>query len=197
MSMTTVLLLIILILLVAVLVLMFTVWPARQRVEIEKAVSGLRREMAEHQGNSVRLIQTIRNDVEDAVQESLEREMGDFMRSGAHAPAPLRRSVVMQSSAGQDEVSSGFSANASDTPLSAWTGVSLEEEAEAQRQSRQLSLFMSQPALPASSASPHPVSEVSVPVSVVTSAEEMEKVHAVLHDDIPDMGDLPDIDDPD
>ena len=125
MSMTTVLLLIILILLVAVLVLMFTVWPARQRVEIEKAVSGLRREMAEHQGNSVRLIQTIRNDVEDAVQESLEREMGDFMRSGAHAPAPLRRSVVMQSSAGQDEVSSGFSANASDTPLSAWTGVSL------------------------------------------------------------------------
>ena len=196
MSMTTVLLLIILILLVAVLVLMFTVWPARQRAEIEKAVSGLRREMAEHQGNSVRLIQTIRNDVEDAVQESLEREMGDFMRSGAHAPAPLRRSVVMQSSAGQDEVSSGFSANASDTAVTAWAWVSLEE-AEAQRQSRQLSLFMSQPASPVSSASPHPVSEVSVPVSVVTSAEEMEKVHAVLHDDIPDMCDLPDIDDPD
>jgi len=194
--MTTVLLLIILILLVAVLVLMFTVWPARQRTEIEKAVSGLRREMAEHQGNSVRLIQTIRNDVEDAVQESLEREMGDFMRSGAHSPAPLRRSVVMQSSAGQDEVSSGFSANASDTPLSGGAEVS-REEAEAQRQSRQLSLFMSQPALPVSSASPHPVSEVSVPASVVTSAEEMEKVHAVLHDDIPDMCDLPDIDDPD
>jgi len=196
MSMTTVLLLIILILLVAVLVLMFTVWPARQRAEIEKAVSGLRREMAEHQGNSVRLIQTIRNDVEDAVQESLEREMGDFMRSGAHAPAPLRRSVVMQSSAGQDEVSSGFSANASDTPLSGRAGVS-REAVEVQRQSLQLSLFMPQPPLPASSASPHPVPEVSVPVSVVTSAEEMEKVHAVLHDDIPDMGDLPDIDDPD
>lgn len=196
MSMTTVLLLIILILLFAVLVLMFTVWPARQRAEIEKAVSGLRREMAEHQGNSVRLIQTIRNDVEDAVQESLEREMGDFMRSGAHAPAPLRRSVVTQSSAGQDEVSSGFSANASDTPLSGRAGVS-REAVEVQRQSLQLSLFMPQPPLPASSASPHPVPEVSVPVSVVTSAEEMEKVHAVLHDDIPDMGDLPDIDDPD
>jgi len=184
MPMTTFLLLIILILLVAVIVLMFTIWPARQRAEIEKAVSGLRREMAEHQGNSVRLIQTIRNDVEDAVQESLEREMADFMRSGAGSQTSFQRPATTSVATCLSE-GGRMSQREGDTATQ-------DKESVAQ----QLSLFQQQvdAARPALSESPVKLKE-QVADKKQVSAEPMEEVQAVLHDDIPDMGDLPDIDD--
>lgn len=184
MPMTTVLLLIVLVLLVANIVMMFTVWPRRQRAEIEKAVSALRREMAEHRGDSIRLMQAIRNEVEDAVQEVLEHEMADYFRRGASGQTSFQRTAATSA----DSVS----AEGGKTSQREGDTATPDKESAAQ----QMSLFQQQvearrPALSESSEEP----EEQVGDKKQADAEPMEKVQAVLHDDIPDIDDLPDMED--
>lgn len=173
--MTTVLLLIVLVLLVANIVMMFTVWPRRQRAEIEKAVSALRREMAEHRGDSIRLIQTVRNEVEDAVQESLEHEMTSFQRS-----------IIASVEAASKEGAAGNS----EENIAALT--------EAEKQAQQMSLFQEKAGsgqqVP-SEAPEEPEPDEPEDDAEESEAEPMERVRADMHDDIPDIDDLPDIED--
>lgn len=184
MSMMTFLLLIIMILLAAVIILMFTVWPRRQRAEIEKAVSALRREMAEHRGDSIRLMQAIRNEVEDTVQEVLEHEMTDYFRRGTPAQTSFQRAATTSA----DTVSAEgerMTQREGDTVAPAKENVA-----------QQMSLFQQrvESKRPAFSESPEEHKE-QVPDTKQADAEPMEKVQAVLHDDIPDIDDLPDIED--
>ena len=178
--MMTVLLLIILILLVAVIILMFTIWPRRQRAEIEKAISGLRREMAEHRGDSIRLMQVIRNEVEDAVQEVLEHEMTDYFRRGSGSQATLQRSRNASADPGLQEASGSSGENIAASP-------------DAEDRAQQMSLFQERAkgGKPLSSEA----AEESETETKETDAEPMEKVQAVLHDDIPDIDDIPDLED--
>ncbi len=184
MSMMTVLLLIIIILLVAAIILMFTVWPRRQRAEIEKAVSALRREMAEHRGDSIRLMQAIRNEVEDAVQEVLEHEMTDYFRRGASGQTSFQRTAVTSADSVSEEgrrMSQREGDTATPGKESAAQQMSLfQQQAEARRS-----------ALPESPEEP----EEQVTDKKKADSEPMEKVQAVLHDDIPDIDDLPDMED--
>ena len=173
MPVSTILLIIILVLLVAILVMMFAVIPARQRAEIEKAVSALRREMAEHRGDSIRLIQTVRNEVEDAVQESLEREMTSFQRF-----------IIASAEAAPKEGAAGNSEE------------NIAAATEAENQAQQMSLFQQKAGsgqqVP-SEASEEPEPDEPEDDAEESEAEPMERVQADLHDDIPDVDDLPDI----
>ncbi|WP_287371824.1 hypothetical protein [Prosthecochloris sp.] len=179
MSMMTILLLIILMLLVFILAMMFTVLPRRQHAEIEKAVSALRREMAEYRGDSMRLMQAIRNEVEDAVQESLDREVADFMRSRGRSAVPPPCSEV--------PVCEGKSA-----------GSVKEGKKNAQGQggtakySTQLSLFeQTGPVASVSSAEKEKVDKMPDE----PESEEMERIQVIIDDDIPDIDDIPDLED--
>ncbi len=184
MSMMTVLLLIIMILLVAVIILMFTLWPRRQRAEIEKAVSALRREMAEHRGDSIRLMQAIRNEVEEAVQEVLEHELNDYFRRGAPGRTSFRRPATTSSDAGSAK-KGRMGPGESDTA-----------PPDGKSANQQMFLFQ-QPVEPQPPPLPESPEEPKQQVADRKEAdpEPMEKVHAVLHDDIPDIDDLPDIED--
>lgn len=179
MSMTIVLLLIILILLVVIVVLMFTVWPRRQRTGIEKAFSALRREMAEQRGDSIRLMQAIRNEVEDAVRETLDREMTTFVRSSGHPQTSLQRPDAGAPESSLESTMEGLGANIGDT-------------GDAFSYSEQLSLFeQPKPVSPTSSVRDEETgTEPQEP-----NTEEMEKIHIIIEDDIPDVDDMPDLDD--
>ena len=169
MSITIVLLVVILLLLAVIIAMMVTGWPGRQRAEIEKTVSVLRREMAEHRGDSIRLMQSIRTEVEDAVQEALDREM-TFQRSITVPAGPGSK----EGAAGNSKENGAVSAN-TEKPV------------------RQMSLFQEQaePRQPVSSETP----EEPEPDAKEADAEPMEKVQAVLHDDIPDIEDIQDLED--
>ena len=169
MSITIVLLVVILLLLAVIIAMMVTGWPGRQRAEIEKTVSVLRREMAEHRGDSIRLMQSIRTEVEDAVQEALDREM-TFQRSITVPAGPGSK----EGAAGNSKENGAVSAN-TEKPV------------------RQMSLFQQQaePRQPVSSETP----EEPEPDAKEADAEPMEKVQAVLHDDIPDIEDIQDLED--
>lgn len=183
--MTTVLLLIVLVLLVANIVMMFTVWPRRQRAEIEKAVSALRREMAEHRGDSIRLMQAIRNEVEDAVQESLEREMSDFFRRGAGSQASFQRSAIAPPEAASKEGVPGKSEE------------NIAELTEAEKQAQQMSLFQEKAISGQQVSAETPEEPESENDAEEPDAEPMERVQADLHDDIPDVSDIADLDEMD
>lgn len=75
MTVLLLLLSVIIVLLVVIVAMMVTGWPGRERAEIEKTGNALRREMAEHRADSIQLLHSIRIEVEDAVRESIEREM--------------------------------------------------------------------------------------------------------------------------
>ena len=182
MPMMTFLLLIILVLLIAVIIMMFTVWPRRQRAEMEKAVSALRREMAEHRGDSIRLMQAIRNEVEDTVKESLEHEMTDFFGRGV-SKASFHRPVNTAAQQGsKEEIGNNLEENIAAT-------VGPENSAE------QMSLFQEQAKSKQQRPSETPEKLEPETVTKETNIEPMERVQAVLHDDIPDIDDIPDLDD--
>ncbi|MCG8342584.1 MAG: hypothetical protein MI684_07090 [Chlorobiales bacterium] len=182
MSMMTILLLIILIVLVVIVVLMFTVWPRRQSAEIEKAVSALRREMAEHRGDSIRLVQAIRNEVEDAVLETLQHEITDLFRRGA-GQTSFQRPIDASADPASKKRTTENSAQRIEVSMSA------------EKPARQMSLFQEQTKSKQLASSETP--EESKPDGDTKDAdtEPMERVQAVLHDDIPDIDDLPDLED--
>lgn len=91
--MTIVLLVIILLLLAGIVAMMVTGWPGRERAEIEKTGNALRREMAEHRGESIQLLHSIRIDLEETLRETIERELATHnMKNGRYRGAGVSRS---------------------------------------------------------------------------------------------------------
>ncbi len=80
-----VLLCIVILLLSAIIAMMVTGWPGRDRAGIDRATEALRREMAEHRSESIRLLHGIRIKVEDSVKESIEREMANYGSRGGRS----------------------------------------------------------------------------------------------------------------
>lgn len=196
MSLVTLLLLVILLLLAAIVFMLVTGWPGAHRRDIEKAASSLRREMAEHRSDSMRLMQVIRTEVEDAVQESLDRELAALAGNRGMVSPPAQPSAITPRIAGQGSPPAGSGIDSSSSVLTAAAAAGWAET-EALRRSRQLSLFTSPPesAETRPPEGPQPASVDTPPVQKESGTEGMVKVDAVLHDDIPDMGDIPDLDD--
>ncbi|HED30678.1 MAG TPA: hypothetical protein ENN50_03105 [Prosthecochloris aestuarii] len=173
MSVTVIILLVIILLLLCVVVaLLVTGWPGWQRKELERLGANIRREMAEQRGDFLRILQNIRTDVEDAIGDAMSREggyAGHRYRSAPPARVP-------------DEPGPQNGTQTSERPVK--RNVVKRCEAE------QLSLF--------SVSSPAPVPTVDKPRKQVVPKEDadvpMERVQAVIHDDIPDIGDIKDID---
>ena len=193
---TTVLLVFVLLLLVAIVVMLVTGWPGRLRAELERTTSALRREMAEHRGDSMRLMQAIRAEVEDAVQETLDREMASYGRNRRGASFPPQDQGVTSQASGQTHgagVGSGAasaSVSAAAAAGTAWVTSGPVEE------SRQLSLFTPSPAEDETPLVPEPPAVPdAAPPDPQENREGMTKVDAVLHDDSPDIDDIPDLDD--
>ncbi|RNA65044.1 hypothetical protein CR163_007275 [Prosthecochloris sp. ZM_2] len=169
--MTTFLLVIILLLLIAIIVMIVTGWPGRERAGIEQAVSELRREMAEYRGDSIRLMQAIRTEVEDAVEESLARNMPPVRQS----PAVARRLADTKGRNGAEQ----------------------HETRQARRQqvpAEQLALFADDGGGKESS---KPVKQPSDDCPEGTgsgdsASEEMERIDVII-DDIPDIDDIQDL----
>ena len=191
MSLTAVLLVFVLLLLAAIVAMLITGWPGPLRSELEKATSALRREMAEHRGDSMRLMQAIRAEVEDAVQETLDREMASYGRNRRGASFPPQGQGVTSQASGQAH-GAGAGIGAVSAAAAAGTAWVASEDAE---ETRQLSLFTPPPAEDEILPAPEPPAAAPAPPQE-SGTEEMVKVDAVLHDDIPDMGDIPDLDDP-
>jgi hypothetical protein len=96
--MTIVLLFIILLLLAGIVTMMLTGWPGRERAEIERSGNALRREMAEHRGESIQLLHSIRIDLEETLREIIEREMAiHTIKSGRYRGSGASRSSGRQS----------------------------------------------------------------------------------------------------
>ncbi len=181
MTLVIVLLFVIVLLLAAIIAMMVTGWPGRHRSEIELLGADLRREIAESRGDSIRLLQSIRSEVEDAVEESLNREMASLIKHGGvgHPSMSDRRTDT---------------GNHASPPVS--SNLAVQNRGVMQRPGRpgQLSLFAAES--PDETSSPVPVpQEPETGLAPKSDDPPMEKVQAVIYDDIPDMGDIPDIDD--
>lgn len=71
------------VLLFLIVIMLATGWPLKLRDEIERTSQSLRREMAEQRSESLQFMKSLRIIVEDAVKESVEKEMASSRpRSG-------------------------------------------------------------------------------------------------------------------
>ncbi|UWX58208.1 hypothetical protein NY406_02730 [Chlorobaculum sp. MV4-Y] len=168
MTVVIVLLALIILLLVLIIAMLVTGWPGRQREEMEKIGNSLRREMAEQRSDNLQLMKAIRIVIEDAVRESVEKEMV--------AAAPRGRSRRNSRKKGQEAVDLGsesFIAGDEDADNGSY---------ESPLQAMQISLFSETPA-PAQSAV---VTEVS-PDKTKAREPEAETIHMGYVDDIPDV----------
>lgn len=84
MNLLILLLAVIILLLLVIVAMLATAWPGKQRDEIERLGNNLRREILEQRGDNLQLMKSIRIVIEDAVKESVEKEMA--------AAAPRSRS---------------------------------------------------------------------------------------------------------
>ena len=75
MNLLILLLSLVILLLLVIIAMLATGWPGRQREEIERLGNSLRREILEQRGDSLQLMKSIRIVVEDAVRESVDKEM--------------------------------------------------------------------------------------------------------------------------
>ena len=75
MSLVTMLLCVIVFLLLVIFVMLTTLWPRRLRDEMDRLGNGLRREIAEQRSDNLKIMKSLRIVVEDAVKESVEKEM--------------------------------------------------------------------------------------------------------------------------
>ncbi len=191
--MTIVLLVIILLLLVVIITMMVSGWPGRERMEIEKIGSISRREMAEYHGESIRLLQTIRTEVEDAIQESFDREMGTFVRDDGVAQVLPQRldGSVAENNPKKRTVKRGR-ANVGEVVTASGDRID-ESAANALLRARQISLFPEE-AQPVTSVSYIGDEDMGKELEK-HDIEAMEKIHVTIHDDIPDIDDIPDVDD--
>ncbi|NTV03119.1 MAG: hypothetical protein HGB04_10150 [Chlorobiaceae bacterium] len=176
MTTVIVLLCIVILLLAAIIGMMLTGWPGRERSGLDGA-EALRREMAEHRSESIRLLNTIRIKVEDSVKESIEREMANYGSRG--------RSRTTKGKAARDASAQGDTAQ---PPVEA--AAFDEPAAESILAARQLPLFGDKPVAsihdePAASPA------VAAPVPPSPREDEIELVPETIFvgyiDDIPDV----------
>jgi hypothetical protein len=182
MSLTIALFSIILLLLAVIVAMMVAGWPGRERAEIEKAGAVMRREMAEHHAESIRLLHAIRIEVEDSVKESIAREFADLGTRGGKgrgARGASRLPVKSRMVQPEDPDTASSMQGASDPEEFQ------EDAALTEVELRQLPLFPENsgtvpeqaPAQPAAPVSPKPD----------TSGPEPETIHMGYVDDIPDV----------
>jgi hypothetical protein len=168
MTVVIVLLAFIILLLALIIAMLVTGWPGRQREEMERIGNSLRREMAEQRSDNLQLMKAIRIVIEDAVRDSVEKEMV--------AAAPRGRSRRNSRKKVQEAVD-----------LSSESFIVGDEDAdngsyESPLQAMQISLFSETPA-PAQSAA---VTEAS-PDKINGREPEAETIHMGYVDDIPDV----------
>ena len=187
MTLVIILLLIIVLLVAAIIAMMITGWPGRQQSDIERLGADLRREIAESRGDSIRLLQSIRSEVEDAVEETLNREIAFFARHSGIGPQ-------------RSQTSGGDTQKRSAPAFTGGLAAQPKGVAQSSGRAMQLSLFAAETAPDSKQAAPPPpVSVQKEPVPPLPpkpdEAEPMERVQAVIYDDIPDIGDIADLDD--
>lgn len=159
MTVVIVLLAVIILLLAFIIAMLLTGWPGRQRDEMERIGNSLRREMAEQRSDNLQLMKAIRIVIEDAVRESVEKEM--------MAVAPRGRSRRNSRKKIQEAVDLGsesFIAGDEDADNGSY---------ESPLQAMQISLFSEMP-----DASPDKTKEREL---------EAETIHMGYVDDIPDV----------
>lgn len=177
--MTTVIILlfIVILLLAAIIAMMATGWPGRDRAGLDGAAEAMRREMAEHRSESVRLLNSIRIKVEDSVKESIEREMANYgSRSRSRAP---KGKAARDASAPGEAAQPPAEAEVLEAPA-----------AESILAARQLPLFGEKPVAPIHD-EPAATPPAAAPQPPTAKAEEIELVPETIFvgyiDDIPDV----------
>jgi FtsZ-interacting cell division protein ZipA len=166
MMLVTILLGVIVVLLLVIIAMLVTGWPGKQREEMERLGNSLRREMAEQRSDSLQLMKSLRIVVEDAVKESVEKEIA--------AAAPRGRSRKGSRTKAQAD-------NPAETPSS-------EEETPDDRnnetplQAMQIPLFSEKPVTTQPSAANAASSE-----KANNTQPEPETIHMGYVDDIPDV----------
>lgn len=167
MTLVTLLLAVIVLLLLVIIAMLLTGWPGRQREELERVGNSLRREMAEHRAESIRMMNAIRITVEDSIQESVEREMAAARpRSRSRrAPAKAVPTVVPGSvDAAQDN------------------DVAVEESVQSVLEARQISIFDQMAAEMQASSESMPADMAVVPATSAASSAPV-----IGDDDLPDV----------
>jgi hypothetical protein len=138
MTLTMLLLSVILFLLLVIVCILVTGWPGRERVQIERAAGALRREIAEHRADSIQLLLSIRMEVEDAVRESIVREMAGYAAMGAGRSRSSRNAAkVPKAATGEVEVQAVREA----PPAKLDESAASEEGRQSDLEARQISLF--------------------------------------------------------
>lgn len=168
------LLTVILLLLVAVVVLLVTGWPGREVKEIEEMGREFRQELAQHRADSVQLLHALRIDLDESLRETLEKKLDALALLHSRSSNRKKKQGAAQAA---DSMQTEEQAEESD-----------EKAAE---DNRQLGLF-------SGSSSQTPRSSNEEPRKDLPPTEEtFERVPSLSldYDDIPDIGDLPDIDD--
>lgn len=167
MNLLILLLSLIILLLLVIIAMLASGWPGRQREEIERLGNGLRREMAEQRSESLQLMKSLRIVVEDAVKESVEKELASSRpRSGRSRKSASSKAsdaaTVQDAVAPEGEPDNGCQLSV--------------------LQAMQISLFPDQ-------APTDPVVEPKLPALAEPAAEkapEPETIHMGFVDDIPD-----------
>jgi uncharacterized iron-regulated membrane protein len=158
------------VLLLFIVLMLATGWPLKLRDEIERLGNGLRREMAEQKSESHQFMKSIRIVVEDAVRESVEKEM---------ATARPRTGRPRKSASSKKQE------NAEAEPVSG--SVTSEEESDNSSQlsllqAMQIPLFAGQQSTAAVVTVPQPD-----PAGQRSEKDPDETIHMGYVDDIPDV----------
>lgn len=90
-------------LLLLIVVMLATGWPLKLRDEIERTGQSLRSEMAEQRSESLQLMKSLRIIVEDAVKESVEKEIAASRPRGGR-PRKSASSKAQEAAATQEAV---------------------------------------------------------------------------------------------
>ena len=167
MTLVTISLAVIILLLGLIIFMMVTGWPGRQREEMERLGNGLRREMAEQRSDNLQLMKAIRIEIEDAVRESVEREMAAAVprgrsRRGARKKTQEVDSCPVPDMGGAEEADNG----SYESPL----------------QAMQISLFSEKPTVAQT-----PSTVQAEPEKPADLQPEAETIHMGYIDDIPDV----------
>jgi hypothetical protein len=165
MSLVTILLGVIVFLLLVIIVMLAILWPGKVRDEMEQLGNSLRREMAEQRSESLQLMKSLRIVVEDAVKESVEKELA------AAAPRGRSRKAVRTKAHDAAEIP----AIAEDETLD-------DRNNETPLQAIQISLFSE---TPVTTKPPAPIAGSSEKAG--ESQPETETIHMGYVDDIPDV----------
>jgi FtsZ-interacting cell division protein ZipA len=166
MMLLTILLGVIVVLLLVIIAMLVTGWPGRQREEMERLANALRREMAEQRSDSLQLMKSLRIVVEDAVKESVEKELAAAAprgrsRKGSRAKAQ-DAGIIPEPVATEEEPDNGHN----ETPL----------------QAMQIPLFPEKSVTTQSLAANEASSE-----NASSTQSEPDTIHMGFVDDIPDV----------